>query len=187
MSFKPPYWYHDNIKFSDEEIDTLKKELTRMSAVLSEDDSLREQVTTYFVDDTTRPEKRFNNFYSKLVEDIMKNVGLYRMVRYEYIYWSQLYLKNNKHNPHQHSRKIEESSRQYEEVIISWVHFLDVPEQKCFRFVDNDGNILVPEQQLNGDIIVFPSWVWHEVLPNESDKKRIVISGNISVTHYDDF
>ena len=98
MSFKPPYWYHDNIKFSDEEIDTLKKELTRMSAVLSEDDSLREQVTTYFVDDTTRPEKRFNNFYSKLVEDIMKNVGLYRMVRYEYIYWSQLYLKNNKHN-----------------------------------------------------------------------------------------
>ena len=35
---------------------------------------------------------------------------------------------------------------------ISWVHFLDVPEQKCFRFTDTRGNILIPEEQLNGDI-----------------------------------
>ena len=38
----------------------------------------------------------------------------------------------------------------------------------------------------NGDIICFPSWVWHEVVPNETTKRRIVISGNITFTHYDD-
>ena len=48
---------------------------------------------------------------TKIVEDIMKNVGLYRMVRYEYTYWSQLYFKNSKHNPHQHSRKIDDELR----------------------------------------------------------------------------
>ena len=117
----------------------------------------------------------------------MKNVGLYRMVRYEYCYWSQLYFNNNKHNPHQHSRKINDEARKWEEVIMSWVHFLDVPKQKYFRFLDNDGNFLVPDEQSSGDIIVFPSWVWHEVLPNKSNEERIVISGNIAVTLYDDY
>ena len=109
------------------------------------------------------------------------------MVKYEYQYWAQLYFKNNKHTPHQHARKIHEEPRQWEEVIMSWVHFLDVPKQKYFRFLDNDGNFLVPNEQSSGDIIVFPSWVWHEVLPNKSNEERIVISGNISVTYYDDF
>ena len=186
-NFKPPYWYHDNIKFSDDDIDSLKKDFIKISKVLNQDDPIKDQLTSYFINDTIRPEKKFNNYYAKIVEDIMKNVGLYRMVRYEYSYWSQLYFKNSKHNPHQHSRKIDDELRKSEEVIISWVHFLDVPEQKCFRFVDNDGNILVPDEQLNGDIIVFPSWVWHEVLPNESNQERIVISGNIAVTYYNDF
>jgi len=54
-----------------------------------------------------------------------------------------------------------------------------------FRFTDTKGNTLVPDEQNNGDIICFPSWVWHEVLPNKTDKRRVVISGNIKVTHYD--
>ena len=60
-------------------------------------------------------------------------------------------------------------------------------------FIENDythifgDNFLVPNEQSSGDIIVFPSWVWHEVLPNKSNEERIVISGNISVTYYDDF
>ena len=53
------------------------------------------------------------------------------------------------------------------------------------QFIDNAGNTLIPDEQLSGDIIAFPSWLWHEVLPNESNQERIVISGNISVTHYD--
>ena len=69
--------------------------------------------------------------------------------------------------------------------IISWVHFVDVPEQKCFRFTDTNGNTFVPDEQSTGDLICFPSWSWHEVLPNKTDHRRLIISGNISVTHYD--
>ena len=187
MNFKPPYWYHDNIKFSDDDLDKFKTEFINLRHLFAHDDSLKEQLSSYFVDDILRPEKRFNNYYSKIIEDIMKNVGLYRKVRYEYTYWSQLYFKNSKHYPHSHAHKINDVERRREEQILSWVHFIEVPEKKCFRFVDNYGNFLVPDEQLNGDLIVFPSWVWHEVLPNKSDIERIVIAGNIAVTYYDDF
>ena len=187
MTFKPPYWYHDNIKFPDEEIKFLISEMSIRSKFLSENDPRKHQVTTFFVDERIRTEKIFNIRYNQIVEDIVKNVGLYRMVKYQYQYWAQLYLQNNKHNPHQHARKINEEARKWEEVIMSWVHFLDVPKQKYFRFLDNDGNFFVPDEQSSGDIIVFPSWVWHEVLPNDSNEERIVISGNIAVTYYHDF
>ena len=72
------------------------------------------------------------------------------------------------------------------DTIISWVHFIDVPKQKLFRFTDTTGNFFVPEEQNEGDIICFPSWVWHEVLPNNSNERRVVLAGNITVTHYDD-
>ena len=187
MTFKPPYWYHDNIKFPDEEIKFLISEMSIRSKFLSENDPRKHQVTTFFVDERIRTEKIFNIRYNQIVEDIVKNVGLYRMVKYQYQYRAQLYLQNNKHNPHQHARKINEEARKWEEVIMSWVHFLDVPKQKYFRFLDNDGNFFVPDEQSSGDIIVFPSWVWHEVLPNDSNEERIVISGNIAVTYYHDF
>ena len=32
MSFKPPYWYHDNIKFPDDEIQKLKIELSSLKS-----------------------------------------------------------------------------------------------------------------------------------------------------------
>ena len=69
--------------------------------------------------------------------------------------------------------------------IISWVHFLDVAKKKCFRFTDTMGNILIPNEQSNGDIICFPSWVWHEALPHNEDYDRLIIAGNISITKYD--
>ena len=185
MTFKPPYWHHDNIKFADDDIKILKSEMSNKSEFLSKNDPIKDQVTTFYVDQRIRTEKKFNSRYDRIVEDIVKNVGLYRMVKYEYQYWAQLYFKNNKHTPHQHARKIHEEPRQWEEVIMSWVHFLDVPKQKYFRFLDNDGNFFVPDEQTNGDIICFPSWAWHEVIPNETEYRRLVISGNISVTHFD--
>ena len=185
MTFKPPYWHHDNIKFADDDIKILKSEMSNKSEFLSKNDPIKDQVTTFYVEQRIRTEKKFNSRYNQIVEDIVKNVGLYRMVKYEYQYWAQLYLQNHKHTPHQHSRKIHEEPRQWEEVIMSWVHFLDVPKQKYFRFLDNDGNYFVPDEQTNGDIICFPSWAWHEVIPNETEHRRLVISGNISVTHFD--
>ena len=42
MTFKPPYWYHDNIKFPDEEIEILKSEMSNKIEFLSEKDPRRQ-------------------------------------------------------------------------------------------------------------------------------------------------
>ena len=56
MIFKPPYWYHDNIKFSDDDLKILKYEI----------DGLREKkfakekqhISTFFLEKHERPEKK---------------------------------------------------------------------------------------------------------------------------------
>ena len=179
MSYKPPYWYHDNIEFCYKEIKRLKFEL---DAIGSEKYAKnKEHISTYFLSENQRPDKSYNNIYALIVEDITKNVGIFYKTKYQYTYWSQLYDKNMTHKPHHHAHVDRKMGSE-----ISWVHFLDVPEQKCFRFTDTKGNIFVPDEQKRGDIICFPSWLWHEVLPNETDERRIVVSGNITITHYDD-
>ena len=52
-------------------------------------------------------------------------------------------------------------------------------DEKCFCFLDSDGKRTFPDTQKAGDFIVFPSWVQHEVLPNDSNEDRAVIAGNI--------
>ena len=178
MIFKPPYWHHDNIKFSDDDLKILKYEI----------DGLREKkfakekqhISTFFLEKHERPEKKYVNLYKKIVADITKSVGIYYKVTYDVSFWTQLYEKGMSHNPHHHAMLNPDWDS-----AISWVHFLDVPEQKCFRFTDTKGNTLIPDEQSNGDIICFPSWVWHEVLPNNSSMRRLVTSGNIKITHYD--
>ena len=54
-------------------------------------------------------------------------------------------------------------------------------EQKCFRFTDTQGNTLVPDGQSSGDIICFPSWLWHETIP--TNEQRLIVSGNITFTY----
>ena len=174
MSFKPPYWYHDNIKFSDDEIQKLKIELSSLKS------GNHLHYSSFFLKETERPDKVLNHRYCKIVEDILKNLGLYHTTTCSYTYWSQLYKKDMLHRPHHHA-----SLNTKLDSIISWVHFIDVPDQKCFRFTDMKGSYFFPEEQNTGDIICFPSWLWHEVVPNESDKKRLVVSGNIHITHYD--
>ena len=173
--FKPPYWYHDNIKFSNDEIEKLKLELSSLKS------SSHLHYSSFFMKENERPDKIYNDRYCKVVEDILKNLGLYYTTSCSYTYWSQLYKKGMTHRPHHHAHINPEKGAN-----ISWVHFLDVPKQKCFRFTDTKGNILIPNEQNNGDIICFPSWVWHEVIPNQTSVRRVVISGNITFTHYDD-
>ena len=175
MRFKPPYWYHDNVEFSDDEIQKLKIELSSLKS------GNHLYYSSFFMKENERPDKVHNNRYCKIVEDILKNLGLYYTTACSYTYWSQLYKKGMTHRPHHHAHTDPEKGAN-----ISWVHFLDVPEQKCFRFTDKKGNTLVPDEQNNGDIICFPSWIWHEVVPNETDKQRLVVAGNIRFTYYDD-
>ena len=73
MIFKPPYWHHDNIKFSDDDLEILKYEI----------DGLREKkfakekqhISTFFLEKYERPEKKYLNLYKKIVADITKSVS----------------------------------------------------------------------------------------------------------------
>ena len=162
-NFKPPYWYHDNIKFSDDEINNLKNYLLR-----------EKNKNTDFLDIV----------YKNIVDDITKKVGVHHLSRYDYTYWLQLYQVNDYHGPHNHAGEKGVTFKDFDSHI-SWVHFLDTPKQKCFRFTDTKGNTLVPDEQSSGDIICFPSWVWHEVTPLETDYLRLVTAGNISFKAHD--
>ena len=177
--FKPPYWFHDNVKFSNDDIKKLKNSL--LDDKYNNKD-IEEHKTSFFYNLENRPDAPdafLNIYYKNIIDDITKKIGVYHLSRYDYYYWSQLYQINGYHKPHNHSTgKVVND--------ISWVHFLDVPEQKCFRFTDTKGNILIPDEQSNGDIICFPSWVWHEVVPLRTDYLRLVIAGNIHFTSHDD-
>tara|TARA_B100000508_G_C11349890_1_gene223418 strand:- start:88 stop:630 length:543 start_codon:yes stop_codon:yes gene_type:complete len=178
INYRPPYWYHDNFKFSENDLKILKSDIDGLGEKKFAKNNMH--ISTFFLEQTERPEKKYVEIYKKIVEDITKSVGIFYKTTYDVSFWTQLYDEGMTHNPHHHALIHPDW-----ESVISWVHFLDVPEQKCFRFTDTKGNTLIPSEQSNGDIICFPSWVWHEVLPNKSDKKRVVISGNIKVTHYD--
>ena len=62
--FKPPYWYHDNIKFSDDEIQKLKIELSSLKS------GNHLHYSSFFMKETERPDKVHNHRYCKIVEDI---------------------------------------------------------------------------------------------------------------------
>ena len=179
MNFKPPYWYHDNVKFSENDLKELKFDIDFIGSQKYARDNLH--ISTYFLDTNQRPENKYIDLYSTIVRNIVENVGVYDKVKYDCTFWTQLYEKGMEHRPHHHAHEDKKMGSD-----ISWVHFLDVPKQKCFRFTDTKGNILIPNEQNNGDIICFPSWVWHEVIPNQTSVRRVVISGNITFTHYDD-
>ena len=169
--FKPPYWFHDNIKFPSDTINKLKIDLSKIEGNVK---------TSYYIDQNERPDKFLNSFYADIIENIMKNIGIFHLSKYIYTYWSQLYDKKSYHGPHNHATIVNNFRSD-----ISWVHFIDVPEQKCFRFTDTKGNILIPNEQLSGDFICFPSWVWHEVEQLKTDYSRVVVAGNISFTSHD--
>ena len=74
--FKPPYWYHDNIKFSDNEINNLKNDL--LESKYKNKDS-EEHKTSFNQHPTDRPDKFLNVYYQDIIGDITKKVGIYHL------------------------------------------------------------------------------------------------------------
>ena len=113
--------------------------------------------------------KLTSDFYSKVVEMIMKKFSLYYKSEYVWEGWFQSYDENTSgHEDHIHFCGNE---------IFSLVHFLSVPDQPCFYFLYDGEKQYVNEK--SGDIIVFPSWATHGV-DAVSFGKRKVFSANVS-------
>lgn len=146
-----------------------------------------EQVTSFssFQNERGNPlekivSKYIVDLYSGKVQDFMNRVNLFNNGKYSWNCWWQMYdptVVNSKHPRHDHYAS-------GENVEFSFVHFLQTNGDKCFRFIGdyNEGYDYADEQ--DGDLIFFPSWAAHEVLPAKSGV-RAVISGNIMITEHD--
>ena len=172
--FEPPHWFYKNTKFPEKEIDEVISELIRK---LDEEVTWTEGLlTSFFLSQYQRPDRIWNEQYSKLMEGVVKQLGVYTNCRYSYEYWSQYYHKNIGHRSHHHARGDLFAFGQ-----LSWVHFLRTTEEKSFVFLDKTGNFFTPRQD-QGDIIIFPSYLWHKVKLNTTNAKRFVVAGNLWIT-----
>jgi len=171
--FKPPHWFYKNTKFPEEEIDQVISKLKQK--ILEEVIETNPLLTSYFFSMYQRPDKIWNQKYSEIMEGVVKQLGVYTTCRYSYEYWSQCYHKDIGHQCHHHARGNLNAFGQ-----LSWAHFLRTTEDN-FVFLDRTGNTFTPKQN-DGDIVIFPSYVWHEVLPNTTNDERFVVAGNLWLT-----
>lgn len=157
-----PYYLHGNWKLDTNELQSLEQNLLN---------GKQDGVYTTFAEDNKHL-GFLKSFYQNIVDEIAKQQTFYTTSKIEYKFWVQMYNNKACHESHTHFG-IDSN------VIISWVHFLKVPETKCFRFTDGI-NHLVPQQE-EGDLLVFPPYCRHEVMPHNSNMNRIVVAGNINL------
>ena len=167
--FKPFYSYHGNVKFPDTEVEQV---ITEMIAIKDRIKECEFALSSYHLKTDIRPDKIWQPRYFKIIEEITKSIGIEKTSKYKWDYWSQLYYPKNKHYAHTHWSGPS---------TISFVHFIEPNNENSFRFLDNHGNDYVLPEQNQGDIIFFPSYIWHRVKALKSGR-RIVVAGNIEIT-----
>jgi len=120
-------------------------------------------------------DKELLDLYVPKLKSILKKFGL---LDTKSIYtfnsiWGQLYKRElgaiiDVHNHYSEPRQL-----------ISWVHFVEVPEQKCFYFQMDDQKIY-PDTQSSSDLIFYPSYAKHGVDKMIEGDDRFVVVGNIT-------
>ena len=161
--FNPPNWTHDNIKFPDKDIDEIISKYKKIIPKVNGNFSSFWQ--------RKNPEIKWLSRYQEIIKDMLDNMGVYNYSNYTFTYWGQLYLNDCFHNVHHHF---------HQDVDLSFVHFIRVDEP-LFKFTNRKGDYYIPKQD-EGDLLCFPSWLWHEVKSCNSKKERFVIAGNINIT-----
>lgn len=168
--YKPTYWYHGNNKFPETEVEQVIKELERLGEELIKRE---DAISSYYLKVQSRPDKIWQPKYQQIVDQIATSIGIESTCKYTWEYWAQLYFPKNRHPAHHHSNGTS---------TISFVHFIKPTDENSFVFLDNDGNDHPLPEQREGDIVCFPSYIWHRVKPLKSDK-RFVVSGNIEIQY----
>lgn len=168
--FKPPFWNHQNTRFP-------KKEIEQVISEYKNNIPLKSGNYSSFYPNHPHPESIWSKNYLNIIKDIMLNIGLETVTKYSYCLWGQLYVKGCNHLPHHHFRNDDD---RYD---ISFVHFIQTVDEPLFQFLNLKEDKYIPINQKDGDIIVFPSWLWHSVMTNKSNKERFVVAGNIRINY----
>jgi len=164
MTFTPPYWNHKRTIFPRAEID-------RVISDIKSNPIEYNNISSYPAN-RLRPEARWLDRYSKIIGEFMSDMGLFKRNSYTFSYWAQLYLNNHDHKIHNHLG---------DGATISFVHFIRPSPEPLFRFSNFNGEYHVPQKQTAGEILCYPAWLWHEVLPNESNIERFIVAGNVAI------
>tara|TARA_R100001443_G_C3335758_1_gene173372 strand:- start:70 stop:1215 length:1146 start_codon:yes stop_codon:yes gene_type:complete len=117
-------------------------------------------------------------YYGNLIEEIMKDLGLWSRTQYEYNLWVQMYnSETTTHDIHEHFTGRE---------IISFNHIIDASNNKCFYFLNDNGDKIYPEHQDSGDIFAWSPWLVHGVdKVKEPNTTRLIVAGNVWLNRYD--
>ena len=116
-------------------------------------------------------------YYQDIMEQMMRNLGLWKKATYSYNVWTQMYnSQTTTHAPHSHFAG---------NVIISFTHIINASKEKCFYFLDDDNNKIYPSPQQSGDIFAWPSWSIHGVdKVQEPNVNRLIVAGNVALHSY---
>ena len=87
--------------------------------------------------------------------------------------WGQLYKKDLRAKIDIHNHYMTPNN------LLSYVHFIKTPPQKCFYFQVGDEKIY-PETQNESDLIVYPSYASHGVDTMTCGTDRFVVAGNVT-------
>jgi hypothetical protein len=130
------------------------------------------------------PYDLLTDYYAMIQEKIMKDLSLFHRTKYHWDFWVQMY--NNKTNGHPDHDHFSIGGNRVS--IISWVHFILTPNQKCFYFIGPNRNKIYPNYQSSGDIIAFPSWSAHGVdKVSENNFDRLIVAGNINLSYIEPY
>lgn len=167
--------WHGNFPLADETVDPL---VQRVKSISESRDKADKLYSSYYLRNESRPEKILAPLYEEIIKGVTIDLGVYHRSQYKIPFWLQVYAPGleSEHGYHDHFDA---------DTQISWVHFIRPTKEKRFCFVDSNGKKTVPEQQNEGDFIVFPSWAGHQVEPNTSNEERVIIAGNIMFSALD--
>ena len=117
--------------------------------------SNREKFYTSFYEDGYKFTDVLVPYYGKLIEKIMRDLGMFKRTKYKFNLWVQMYnSETTTHPPHEHYTGAE---------ILSFNHIINASKEKCFYFLDDYNNKIYPENQQTGDIFAWSPWLMHGV------------------------
>ena len=145
--------------------------------VSQSDDEYEAPITTYNNLTHFSKVEGLMDFYSLIIEKMMKDIGMFKRCKYGFEVWAQYY--NNKtfgHEPHDHFFGSE---------IISFNHIIKPSKNKCFYFMNDEKEKNYYGKQDSGHFYAWPPWRVHGVdRVEEEGSNRLIVAGNISLFEY---
>ena len=99
--------------------------------------------------------------------DLAEQNSPHQELLYVFDCWGAIYKKNDWTKTHDHWPSP-----------WSFVYYVASDGETPLSFPDAQGEHVTPK---TGDMIMFPGWIRHSVPKHESDKKRIVVAGNLHI------